>query len=185
MDIKLQTVTPAESPVTLADIKAHCRIDGSDDNDYLAALIAGAVEEVEQLCGVALATQTLALYLDHFPAEIRLPRNPVQSVASIQYLDNNGQTQTLAPAAYTLDNKGVVARIIPAYGCNWPGTRPQPNAVTVTFVAGHDAVPERFKLLVKFIVAEHYENREPVVVGQTVNRLPGMQRLLNLCRVWG
>ena len=51
---------PGEEPVTLAEAKAWCRIDGADDDALLAALIAAARLQVESLTGRALMTQSLA-----------------------------------------------------------------------------------------------------------------------------
>ena len=46
-------ITPAVAmPVTLAEAKAHCRVDGSEDDAVLSALIAGAVGHLDGWTGI-------------------------------------------------------------------------------------------------------------------------------------
>jgi 3-deoxy-7-phosphoheptulonate synthase len=62
----------------------------------------------------------------------------IGSVVSINYVDSDGATQTLAAANYTVftptDGPGVIEL---AYNESWPSTRAVPNAVTVRFIAGY------------------------------------------------
>src|SRR5581483_2308224 len=62
---------------------------------------------------------------------IRLPKSPLRSVVSVQYVDTGGNPQTLDPSRYLTDLVGQPGRIAPAYGTFWPITRRQINAVTV------------------------------------------------------
>lgn len=43
---------PTSQPVTLAEAKAHCRVDGTDDDALLAGLIAAAVGHMDGWTGV-------------------------------------------------------------------------------------------------------------------------------------
>lgn len=54
---------PGEEPVTLAEAKAWCRIDGSDEDDLLTSLIAAARLQVESMTGRALVSQQWRLTL--------------------------------------------------------------------------------------------------------------------------
>src|SRR5690242_18760477 len=54
---------PGEEPVSLAEAKAFARIDGSDEDALVGALIAAARLHVESLTGRALITQTWRLVL--------------------------------------------------------------------------------------------------------------------------
>ncbi len=95
---------------------------------------------------------------------IYLPRPPLQSVASLKYIDTNGVLQTLDPALYVVDTNGEPGRIVPAYNTFWPSTRPIANAVQINFIAGYGAapasVPRRMMTAMKFLVAHWYEHRE-------------------------
>ncbi len=50
----------------------------------------------------------------------RLPRNPLQHVTAIQYLDLADSLQTLDPTLYTVDYMSDPARIVPSFGNIWP-----------------------------------------------------------------
>lgn len=173
----LSVVTaPAEEPVSLAEAKTHLRVEHDDDDAYISALISAARESAEQYLHRALITQTLKMSLDAFPAVIRLPRSPVQSITSIQYVDDAGETQTLDASDYRLDKESIVARIEPAYGETWPTTRPVSNAVTVTFVAGYgaaSAVPAPVKQAMKLHIGTYYDIvRANVALGAVPAAMP-------------
>jgi uncharacterized phiE125 gp8 family phage protein len=166
------TTPPAGEPLTLADAKGHMREDGTDQDVHIAGLIAAVRRDQEDRLGVALITQTMAMRMDRFPALLELPRSPVQSVTSIQYVDLDGVTQTLAGTEYTADLYSTPPRIVPAYGKSWPSTRAVPNAVTVTFVAGFgdssEAVPDDLRTALLMRLADLYENREAKITGTIV-----------------
>ena len=146
----------------------------------------------------AFITTTMELLLDGFPppfnggqsppndsrsTTIHLPRSPVQSVTSVQYVDTAGDTQTLAASKYRVDTKSLVPRITPAYGEVWPPTHPVTNAVTITLVAGYgddpSDVPEPLKHAIKLGVATYYDPvRSDVLVGTSAQELPQASRYL-------
>lgn len=107
---------------------------------------------------------------------IELPRPPLQSIVSFQYVDNStGSLLTLDPSIYNVA-LGTPGRIQPVYGQTWPIPRPQIDAVQITFTAGYGdtaaAVPENVKAAMKLLIGHWYENREAAVIGQTVEQLP-------------
>jgi uncharacterized phiE125 gp8 family phage protein len=63
----IQTVQPAEEPVSLVEARAHLRVDHYDDDALIRLLITGARERAEQICRRALVTQSWKLILDEFP----------------------------------------------------------------------------------------------------------------------
>ena len=67
MPAKLLT-PPAVEPVDLATAKVHLRVDFSDDDAYILALITAAREYCETLTERAFITQTWQLNRDSFPA---------------------------------------------------------------------------------------------------------------------
>ncbi len=175
----IKTVEPATEPITLAEARAHLRVDDTTENDYITALITVAREHVESLTDRQLITATYALRLDDFPRRscdiIRPPRPRLIAVSSITYVDTAGDTQTLAAADYQVDAVSEPCRILPAYGLTWPSTRSQLNAVTITYTAGYGAaavVPKAIKQAILMLVAHWFENREPVVVGTITSEVP-------------
>ena len=64
----MRTVTAAVEPVTLAEVKAHLRLDHASEDELLGGLIRAAREEVERATGLALIDQDWRLVIDEWPA---------------------------------------------------------------------------------------------------------------------
>lgn len=62
------TVPPAGEPITLAEAKLHLRVDFSEDDTLIQALITSARQTAEDITRRAFITQTWKLVLDQFPA---------------------------------------------------------------------------------------------------------------------
>lgn len=184
----LKVITPpAAEPLTLAEAKAHLRVDGIDEDSYITALIVAARQGAESVTGRALMTQTLELAMDAFPDLISIPRPPLASITSITYVDEDGVTQTLAPSAYAVNSHAQPAAIAPVYGTAWPATRAQANAVLVRYVAGYATaadVPQEIKQWMLLRIGMLFENRESVAAGVQFSALPFVDSLLDPYRVW-
>jgi len=170
---------PAAEPISTADAKLHLRVDVSDDDDYIDALVSAARKRLEQEAGVALITQTLEMHLDAFPADggaITVLRPPLQDVSSITYIDSNGDEQTWSSDDYRVDTKSWPGRITPAYNEVYPTTREITGAVTITFLAGYgaagSAVPQDLIHALKMLIGHWYENREDVITGTITSKVP-------------
>lgn len=83
MRLNLKTA-PTVEPISLDEAKLHLKIDGSDDNTLISALIETARKLVESETKRGFITQTWQMYLDSVPAEIRIPKPPLQSIESIK-----------------------------------------------------------------------------------------------------
>lgn len=170
MSLRLSSA-PATEPVTLTEAKNHLRVDISNDDDLITALIQASREWIEKYTNSVLITQTWEYQRDYgFPHIFRLAKNPVQSVSSITYTDGDGVTQTVTASDYVLDENQWPARVYEACSASWPTTRVERNAVKVTFVAGYGAaadVPSPIKAAILLMVGHLYENREasaPIVI---------------------
>jgi len=166
----IRIAAPASEPLTLAEAKLHCRVDGNDDDALITALIVAAREQAEHETGRALITQTWELVHDQFPEACVLRKAPIQSVTSVKYLDDaTGAQQTLDPADYLLDKDSEPGYVVPAYGKAWPATWPVPNAVRVRYVCGYGlaaAVPVAIKQWMLLAIGTMYAQRETFVTGQ-------------------
>jgi uncharacterized phiE125 gp8 family phage protein len=181
----LKILSPPEvEPVSLAEAKAHLRLDTSTDDAYVSALITAARERVELFLRRALVTQTIECTLDGFPAgEIDLPRPPLQSIEWIKYVDTAGVLQTLPSGNYVSDvSSNEIARVALAWNRFWPITRSSINAVVIRFVAGYgddaEDVPHAIRHGILIEIANLYENREDIVVGQAIDMMAVSERLL-------
>lgn len=185
------TTPPTREPVELAEVTLHLRVDGPDEDDYLRGLIAAARAWCEKFQDRAYLRQTLTMRLDRFPCDgpIELPRSPLVSVSSIQYVDGDGDAQTLAADQYQVDAHSEPGRIVPAYGLSWPTTRCQMNAVTIVYLAGYGTtaadVPDGVKHAVKLLVTHWYENRTAVLTGTISKAVEfSLEALLNQDKVY-
>jgi uncharacterized phiE125 gp8 family phage protein len=191
LSMSLLLVTgPVIEPVTLAEAKAHCRVEVPDDDALIAGYILAAREYAEQDTRRAFCTQTWDFkghyvwpnYWDRELREwctgIKLPKAPLQSVTSVNYVDINGATQLLAADQYqvvTTNGESREGVIVPAYGVTWPQIRDIPDAITVRFVAGYgglESVPHRVRQAMLMLIGHWYENREEVITGTIVSQVP-------------
>lgn len=186
----VQVTAPSAEPLLLAETKQHLRVTGSDEDALLWRLIRTARLYLDGPDGVlnrALMTQTWDMKIDCFRAKIMVPLPPLQSVSFVQYLDEAGDTQTLATSMYQV--AGVDSRsqgyIVEAFEETWPDHRYVPEAITIRFVAGYGSrneVPHQLLEAMLMMVADMYENRETGVIGMTsakINMIPGVDDLLD------
>lgn len=165
---------PAADAVDQAELLAHLRLtDGADVR--LPGIVASATEVVENETRRQLVQATWDLILPGFPAAgepLELRRPPLVSVASVTYLDVDGQQQTLVEGTdYRVNTVATPGSIYPVDG--WPDTAEnRHDAVTVRFVAGYgadaDAVPRALRQALLILAADAYDLPGTLVVGTTV-----------------
>lgn len=186
-----RTVAPTVPVFTVEELKRQLHTEGDDgaqDSEFERFGLA-AEQAVEGELSAAFLTQTWVLRLDCFPCwEIKLPRPPLQSVTSVQYLDADGATQVLATTEYTVDTppansdwSATPGRIHLAYGKSWPVTYDVPNAVTVTYIAGKatpTAIPAMVRTAIMMAAGDLHENRERSAV-EIVQQLEMYERLVS------
>jgi len=182
----VQTAAPAIEPVTLAEAKAHCRIDVTADDDYVSALITAARQWCEKRLGQSFITQTWRLSLDRFPPHcFELPYSPLLAVSSVTYYDEGNALQTLSTSLYEVDANSRPGRLAPVWGESWPSTYERMNAVAVTYTAGYGSaasdVPAGVKHAIKLLVGHWYENREASTDAESKDIPHGVESLLVPC----
>jgi uncharacterized phiE125 gp8 family phage protein len=159
---------PAIEPVTLAEAKAHLRLDDDTDDDYLAAMIPAARMQVEAGIRRVLIDQTWRLSRDDWPpgGVLELPVAPVRSITEVVVYDGDGEPITLGPGTWRLD-AGAPARLLLAEAPPAPLRRI--DGIEVDLVAGYGAsgidVPQPLRQAVMILVARWYENREGYAYG--------------------
>lgn len=155
-----RTTDPATEPVTLTEAKVHLKVDHSDDDTLITALIVAAREMCEEYCQRSFITQTWTLYMRDFPdGVIQLPRGPVASVTSVKYSVSTEADTTLATANYSTGLNGNIGIIDPID--SWPSTDSDfVEGVQVVYVAGEATTKESVKIAVKILLSDWYENRQ-------------------------
>lgn len=176
----VQATAPGAEPVSRDEAKAHCHIeaDFTEDDDLIDALIASARESCEAMTRRQLIEATYELRLSGFPDcdFIELPKPPLVSIESIEYIDWDGITQTLSTDVYEADPYTTPGRAILKYGQDWPVTRDQRNAVVISFTAGYGEagadVPALLRQGMLMRIAHWYENREESISGTIIASVP-------------
>jgi len=179
MDLKTIT-TDVPLAATVAEFESHLNFEDGhpDTNAFLESFIRAAQLRVERDTGRALTHADYLLTLDGLPNFIALPRDPVVSVASVQYLDADWVWQTLASDQYFISGLGsdVGVAIIPSQNVTWPTVGFANASVRITFNAGYGAdaasVPADLKGAVLMLAAHLYENREASIIGMAANEMP-------------
>ena len=193
---------PAVEPVSVSEAKAHLRVDISDDDAYIGALITAARRYCEEYLDRALVSQQLTVRMDTFPYEFELPRPPMATsgtltATTVTYALDPGSsgtatptTTTLSASSYRVDRDSTPGRIRTVYGGSWPSHLSDPNSVTVTWWAGYGAagsdVPQSIRHAMLMLIGHLYENRQAAVAtGAVPQDVPfGVKALLDTCK-WG
>lgn len=173
------TTAPAVEPISVAELKTHLKIIGTDEDADLATYILMAREQAEIFCRRAIITQGLTLRLAKFPniAQIELPRPPLASVTSLKYYNlSNVLTTVSAQTIYEVINDDLVGSIVLRDGQSWPtDVFIRTDAVEIIYSAGYGvaaAVPASLKMGIRKLASHHKEMAIPYVTGTIVTEVP-------------
>lgn len=151
-------------PVTLAEAKAHLRVDTSAEDGLIESLIAAARAHLEAVTGLALMSRGFRLILDDWPADgvIPIARSPVQAIDAVTVYDGEGEPAAIDLAGSLLDGRARPARLVLG-GVLAPGAAI--NGIEIDFTAGFGTaadVPPELKRALLLHVAHMYEFRGAV-----------------------
>ncbi len=155
---------PALEPVTLADAKAHLRLDADDDDQLLNAAIVAARVHVEALTRRLLIEQGWRVYLDQWPKKriVRLTPAPLISVDAVTVYDANGDPTVVSEDDYEVDAVAVPGRLVLS-GAAPVVVGKAVNGIEIDVTAGYGPssieVPAPLRQAVMMLVAHWYEHR--------------------------
>ena len=176
-----EVTTPiAAEPITLEQIKRHCRVelDENEFNETLTQFGLAARRHVEKICGMRFAEVGLTVQCDGFGDLARLSEAPLVSVTSIGYVDAAGAVQTLADTVYEAHTDWYEPSIALKSGQAWPAIRPG-SRITLVGKFGGD-LPADIRQAMLMLVAHWFNVREAVNVGNIVTEVPmGVMALLS------
>jgi uncharacterized phiE125 gp8 family phage protein len=156
---------PVVEPVSVSDAKVHLRVDGDEDNLYVASLIAAARDWIESYLDRTLVKTQWTLKLDRFPiGDIELPRPPMLPLAvSLTFTSESGAVSVLASNLYRVDSASTPGVVRPLREADWPAYMDDQNAITITFWAGYGedgrSVPAPIRHAILMLVGQWYERR--------------------------
>lgn len=169
---------PAAEPFTTDEAKAHLRVDGSDEDTLIDALVVAAREYLELVTSRALVNQTWKAYFSAWPCRgFELPGSPLSSVTLVKYTDTDAAQSTVDGSVYDVDTDATVGSVKLTEGQAWPSTSLQVNKpIVVEYVSGYGAtsatIPQALKQAMLLHIGHMFENREQVVVGTIATDLP-------------
>ena len=195
-----RATAPAVEPVSVAEAKAHCRIDTSDDDTYIGTLITAAREWCEQYLDRTIINTQWIMRFDSFPDNgtepVQLPRPPMATAGTVTAVSvtltlTDGSTSTFATSAYRVDRYATPGEIQTVYAGTWPADRrDDENAASVTWWAGYGStgasVPAVVRHAILMLASHWYETRQATVAtGAVPQDVPfGVRSLLDSAK-WG
>jgi uncharacterized phiE125 gp8 family phage protein len=157
----------ASEPITLSEAKNFLRVDHSDDDTLISALITASRQMCEEYTRRILVTTTIDEYFDKFPMNrwenlsnlIYLSRGPVASITSVKYVDEIGSEVTITSDQYIIDTISEPARIQSTAG--WFAAAGVVNQVIVRYVVGTDvsSIPKPLIQGMMLVISDLYDQR--------------------------
>jgi uncharacterized phiE125 gp8 family phage protein len=166
---------PAVEPVTLDEARSFLRVEHNDDDEVIAALVAGSRIHVEAQTRRALITQSWRITADAWPPDGRLTilPAPLQVLTAARVYDIDGNAHAVDVQAFVPDLGGS-ALVFAPWALPAPGRLAAGIELDVTVGYGDAAidVPEPLRQAIRLLVAHWYEYRGLVASGATGAVLP-------------
>ncbi len=172
-NLKIVTAAVAD-PVTVAVAKSHLKITHSFEDDDVQRLIKSATSWAQDETKRIIMSTVVDLSLHDFPFRFfGLPGGKVTAVEKVDYIDDEGNPQTLSGA--TSDTPGTDyqedltdderAFLYPAIDDFWPSVQSGTiNVLTVQFTVGYgvkpEDVPESITQAILFKIGDMYTARD-------------------------
>ena len=194
-----ETELAGECPISLDEVKKHCRIDDDDNDDLIQDYLNSAVELVTARTGLSLVRQSYRLELPQWWCGcLEVPAVPVRTIGAIKYFDTEGQDVTVSESDYRWyrTKSGAVIELLPSFGC--PAVQcDRLDAVRIEFEAGFDdpnetgsgddpelVMPIRAKHVVMLLVSFWYDNRDAVAAQGQAPVPMGAEALMGQLKVY-
>jgi len=189
-----RTSPPSALPVSLDEAKAHLRVDTTDEDVLIRALIQSVTEHLDGWAGTlgrCLVEQTWRMSFSAFPScgLLRLPLAPLASspAIAVTYFDDANATQTLSSSAYQVAEDDLGPLLHLAQSQTWPTTYERVDAVSVSAKFGYGAaadVPASIKAAILLMVGDLYINREAKISNKLVMNPTAAMLLAPYRRTW-
>jgi uncharacterized phiE125 gp8 family phage protein len=166
---------PSIEPLSLDEVKTFLRVEHSDDDPLITALITSARMHVEARAQAGLITQRWRMTFDCWPrhGRITVRPGPLRALDAARVYDGHGNAQTIDGQAFVPDFGASVLAFIP-WAVPLPGRIAAGIELDVTIGFGDAAsdVPEPLRQAIRLLVAHWYENRGLVAAANQNTMLP-------------
>ena len=169
---------PALEPVTLAETKAHLRLDTADEDALIQSLITSARLHAETLTGRALITQSWRMVLDGWPRAnvLTIPLGPLQSVTALRVYEDEDVLVTIDSTEYLVETACIPARLAMRGRQSWPEPGRSIGGIEIDLVVGYGDnavdVPGALRQAILQIVGHWFAHREAVGIGAGAVHVP-------------
>ena len=158
------TTSPTENAASIENARAFARIDTGLDDSLVSDLMESATQKVEAFLNRKLITQTITANWRVGAPEIKLPFGDVQSVTTVQIGKTDG---SFVSATYVLKANTIIFDDSEVASC---------SDVKIVYVCGmgkdKSDIPGVIKEMIYKLVTTSYDNRENVIVGESVDLMP-------------
>jgi uncharacterized phiE125 gp8 family phage protein len=171
------TSPPAAEPVTVADAKAHMRIDTDAEDVLIGSLLLTSRLHIETALSLALITQSWTMTLDRWPSarQLDLPLAPLRSIDEVRVKDARGDATEVPEQNYLVDLASRPPRLV-WNNCAPPLPGLAAKGIEIDLTAGFgdtaDTVPAPLKHAILMLAAHWYEHRDPQEIGAAGARIP-------------
>ena len=182
-------VAPLQSDInsilSLDSAKEYLRVLDDEEDNTITSCILSAISEAEGLTNRQFATATYELCLSNFPGEnFKFPKNPIQEIISIEYMDLEGNYQVIDSSSYYLYKIYEVGHI--AFE-TFPNVKVKNHkqAVKITFKSGFldGTFPNDLRQWLKVRVNTLFEYREELVTGTIVAETKHVDKILDKYKI--
>ncbi|CAN7336001.1 head-tail connector protein [Bosea sp. LjRoot90] len=167
---------PTAKPVTVAEAKAHLRVDHDLDDALIERAIDAAISHLDGYGGIlgrALMAQRWRQFFSFWPASRCLPLSlaPAAAIVEVRVRAPDGSESVVDPAGYRLLAAASRPQVLFPVSASLPALDSAPDAIAVTYGAGYgetaDKVPAPIRQAMLLMVGDMYRFPETVVLGSS------------------
>ncbi len=174
---------PALEPVSLAEAKSWLRLDSTEEDGLVTALITAARLSIEAASRRLMISQTWRLVLDFWPVDgvLKVQISPFKSLLAVRAFDMNGVAANYDPAGFILDKASEPARLMALNNIAPVTARPFAGIeldVQLGYGPAGTDVPQPLRQAMLLLVALWFENRGDGIGGAGVALPPDIHTLI-------
>lgn len=202
---------PTKEVVLLDELKKHARVETNESDEFLDRLIIEARQELEDISGLALLSQTWQMTLDSWPGhrdqwwdgvrqlaiteidggpqnEIEIIRYPIISIDTINVYDRSDVVSAVTIAdTFDIDITSRPGRIALQPGAVWPIATRSIKAIEINYTAGYGTsvsdVPTPLARAIRNMAAYMYDHRGSGCDGDEAYSMSGAKAIVERYRV--